>query len=93
MAEEARLYLAKVRINHRRGSFFVYDDRFVISTDAGERTIPMRNLDKLSTRKSLRGAKLLLLFDNDELVEIRGLSTSDTTVAHRTIVAVARSFH
>ena len=53
----------------------------------------MGHLDKISTRKSVRGAKLLLLFDNDELIEIRGLSTSDTTVAHRTIVGVARAFH
>lgn len=93
MPDDARLFLQKVRVNRRRASFFVYDDRFVISTDVGERTIPMGHLDKISTRKSVRGAKLLLLFDNDELVEIRGLSTADTTVAHRTIVGVARAFH
>ncbi len=92
MPAEARLALRKVRINHRIGTFFVYDDRFVISTDAGERTIPMSRLDKLSSRKSLRGARLLLLFDEDELIEVRGLSTSDTTVAHRTIVGLARAF-
>lgn len=92
-ADEARLALQKVRINLRRGSVFVYDDRFVVSTDQGERSIPMGRLDKLSTRKSLRGAKLLLLFDGDEMLEIRGLSASHTAVAHRTIVEVARAFH
>jgi hypothetical protein len=93
MPEEARLALQKIKINRRIGSLFVYDDRFVISTDAGESVIPMGRLDKLATRRTVRGAKLLMLFDGDEVVEVRGLSASDTTVAHRTIVGVARAFH
>jgi hypothetical protein len=93
MADDARLTLHKIRINRRAGNLYVYDDRFVISTDAGERTIPMGNLDRLATRRSMRGAKLLMIFDGDELIEVRGLSASATSVAHRTIVGLARAFH
>ena len=90
MADDARLALQKVKINRRRGSLFVYDDRLVISTDAGETTIPLARLDKLATRRTLRGAKLVMLFEGEDVIEVRGLSASDTSVAHRTIVGVAR---
>lgn len=93
MAEEARLALQQVRINRRRGSLFVYDDRFVVSTETGERTIPLAHLERLSTRRTMRGARLLMMFEDDELIEVRGLDASATTVAHRTIVEIARSLH
>jgi hypothetical protein len=91
MADPALLALVKVRINRRAGNVYVYEDRIVVATDAGERTIPMDDLERLATRRTWRGARILLALTDGEIVEIRGLSASHARGAHRTIVGLARA--
>ena len=91
MAEPALLALVKVRINRRAGNVYAYEDRIVIATDAGDRVIPMDDLERLATRRTWRGARILLALTDGEVVEIRGLSTSHASGAHRTIVGLARA--
>jgi hypothetical protein len=90
MAEEARLALRSVRVNGRAANLYVFDDRLVVATDAGDRVIPMDRLERVATRRSWRGARLLLALADDEMLQVRGLSASSTSVAHRTIVGIAR---
>ena len=90
---EARLALTNVRIRRVASSIYVYDDRIVIDTVAGDRTIPMASLARVATRKSWRGARLLLALDSGEVLDVRKLGASATSVAHRTIVEIARRNH
>jgi hypothetical protein len=90
MTEDARLALQKVRVNGRAAGLYVYDDRLVLATDAGDREIPMHRLERVATRPSWRGARLLLALRDDEILEVRGLSASSASVAQRTIVGIAR---
>ncbi len=87
---EARLALTNVRIQRVASSIYVYDERIVINTTAGDRTIPMATLARVATRKSWRGARLLLALDSGEVLDVRKLGASATTVAHRTILDIAR---
>ena len=89
-ADEARLLLAKVRINRRAGNLYVFDDRIEIVTDTGNRIIPMHELERLTTRRSWRGAKLLLALTDGEIIDVRRLAASHASRAHRTIIAIAR---
>ena len=87
---EARLALTNVRIQRVAGSIYVYDERIVINTIAGDRTIPMASLARVATRKSWLGSRLLLALDSGEVIDVRKLGPSATTVAHRTIIDIAR---
>lgn len=93
MPDEARLLLRNVRLGSARGTMFVFDDRLELSTDDGERTIPITQLERVANRRSLRGSRLLLALSDGQVIEIRRLSASDTAVAHRTILAIARAAH
>jgi hypothetical protein len=93
MPKQARLALTKVRVNGRAANLYVYDDSLVVATDDGERIIPMDRLERIATRRTWRGARLLLALADDEVVQVRGLSASSTSVAHRTIVGIARGLH
>jgi hypothetical protein len=94
VAPEARLALTRVRIDGVAADLYVYDDRLVVTTEAGDRVIPMGRLERVATRRTWRGgAKLLLALSGDELVDVRKLSPSTSVTAHRTIVAIARDFH
>lgn len=91
---EAVLALSKVRVNRRVASLFVYSDRLVIATADGERSVPLTHLERVASRRDWRGrAHLLLALDDDTVLDVRGLSASDTSVAHRTIVGIARDLH
>jgi hypothetical protein len=94
MQDEARLAVKGVRVNGRPADLYVYDDGLVVASEHGERHIPMRQLDRVATRRVWgRGARLVLGLGDGEIVEIRRLSASATVTAHRTIVAIARDFH
>jgi len=94
MAREARLALTNVRVNGRAANLYAYDDSLVVTTDAGERIVPMDRLERVATRRSWRGgSRLLLALSDDEVLEVRGLDASSTAVAHRTIVGIARGLH
>jgi hypothetical protein len=94
VSDEARLAVRGVRVNGLAADLYVYDDRIVITSDEGDRRIPMRQLDRVATRRAWgRGARLLLALSGGEIVEIRRLSASATGTAHRTIVTIARDFH
>lgn len=91
MNDEARLALKGVRVNGRTADLYVYDDRIVVAAAAGERVIPMADLERVATRRALgRGERILLALTGGEIVEVRKLSASSTVTAHRTIVAIAR---
>ncbi len=90
---EAHLELTNVRIRRQRSSVYVYDDRLVIESPAGRRTIPMSSLARVATRKSWRGSRLLLALDTGEVLDIRRLDASATRVAHRTVIEIARRHH
>jgi hypothetical protein len=91
--DEPRLALTKVRVNRRPGNLYVYDDRLVIETVSGDQEIPMSEVERVATRRSVRGARLLLALSNGDIVQVHRLSVSSTRFAHRTIVAIARSLH
>ena len=91
MGDEARLALTNVRIGRRRGSLFVYDDRFEITTEDGEAVIPITDLERVANRRSWRGTRLLLTLTGGRVLEIRRLGPNAATVAHRTILAIARA--
>ena len=93
MADEARLALTKVRIGRARGRLYVFDDRLIVSTDAGDRTVPIAHIERVANRRSWRGARLLLALADGQVIEVRGLTPANTTVAHRTILAIARAAH
>lgn len=93
MSEQARLALANVRVGRDRGSLFVYDDRLVITSDHGERTIPITDIERVANRRSWRGTRLLLALTSGSVVQVRRLRPADLTVAHRTILAIARAAH
>jgi hypothetical protein len=91
---EARLVVKGIRVQHRPTDLYVYDDVLVLTHDDGERRIPLRDLERVATRRTWgRGARLLLELSGGEVVDIRRLSASSTVTAHRTIVEVARRFH
>ncbi len=75
------------------GSLFVFDDRIEITTDDGDRSIPITQVERVANRRSWRGTRLLLALTGGQVVEIRRLGPNATTVAHRTILAVARAAH
>ena len=92
--EAAVLSLSKVRVNRRIASLFVYPDRLVIARADGEQVIPLTRLERVASRRDWRGrTRLLLALDHEGLLEVRGLSASDTSAAHRTIVGIARDLH
>ncbi len=93
VGDEARLALTNVRIGRTMGSLFVFDDRIEITTDDGERMIPIVEVERVANRRSWRGTRLLLALANGQVVEVRRLGPNATTVAHRTILAVARAAH
>jgi hypothetical protein len=94
MVDEARLALRNVRVNRRSAHVYVYDDRIVVTTDEGERVIPMAQLERIATRRNWRGRpRLILALSSGELTEIRRLDAQSTWVAHRTIIDIARRFH
>jgi len=94
VATEARLALTRVRVDGAAADLYVYDDRLVVTTEHGDRVIPMGRLERVATRRTWRGgAKLLLALSGDQIVEVRKLSPSTTVTAHRTIVGIARDFH
>jgi hypothetical protein len=93
MNEQAMLALANVRIGRERGSMFVYDDRLVITSDVGERTIPITDVERVANRRSWRGNRLLLALTGGSVVQVRRLQPADLAVAHRTILAIARAAH
>src|SRR6478609_7189963 len=66
MATQARLALTRVRIDGVASDLYVYDDRLVVTTEAGDRVIPMGRLERVATRRTWRGgAKLLLALSGD----------------------------
>ena len=91
MADEARLALTNVRIGRGRGRLYVFEDRLEIVTDDGERTIPIADIGRVANRRSWRGTRLLLTLTGGQVIEVRRLRPADTTVAHRTILALARA--
>lgn|GEM_PF-7134509 len=91
MTDEARLALTKVRIGRTRGTLYVFDDRLELSTDTGERTVPITHVERVTNRRSWRGARLLLALTGGQVIEVRGLSPAHTSVAHRTILTIARA--
>ncbi len=93
MTEQARLALTKVRVDGKAANIFVYDDRFVVSTDDAEQVFLMTQLDRVATRKSWRGARLLLAWDTGHVMKVRRLSAASASAAHRTIVGIARELH
>lgn len=93
MSTSARLALTNVRINGRTGSLYVYDEHLVATTDTGERIIAMDAVERVATRKSWRGARLLIALENADVLEIRRLKASSAAVAHRTIIEIARARH
>jgi hypothetical protein len=94
MSEVAQLALQGVRVGGQAADLYVYDDRLVITSGDGERTIPMGRVERVATRRTWgRGARLLLTLPDGEIVEVRRLTPSATVTAHRTIVAIARRLH
>jgi hypothetical protein len=93
VGDEARLALTKVRINRSLGSLYVFDDRIEITTETGERTIPILDVERVANRRNWRGTRLLLALADGQVVEVRRLGPNATTVAHQTILAVARAAH
>jgi len=94
MAKDARLALKTVRVGGALADLYVYDEQIVITTGAGERVIPMGWLERVASRRTWRGRpRILLALSTDEIVEVRGLDRSAASVAHRTIVGIARDFH
>jgi hypothetical protein len=91
--DEARLALTNVRIGRSMGSLYVFDDRIEITTDDGDRTIPITDVERVANRRNWRGARLLLALSGGQVVQVRRLGPNATTVAHRTILAVARAAH
>jgi hypothetical protein len=90
----ARLALTNVRIAGRHADFYVYEDRLVVTTETGERVIAMSRLERVATRRNWRGSvRVRLALADDEILEIAGLNASSASVAHRTIVGIARRFH
>lgn len=93
MTDPARLAITKVRIGRERGSLFVFDDHIELSTDAGERRIPITDVERVANRRSWRGARLLLALTGGQTIQIQRLRPADIAVAHRTILALARAAH
>jgi len=94
MAKEARLALTRVRVDGVAADLYVYDDRLVVATQHGEHAIPMGRVERIASRRTWRGStRILLALSGDQIVEVRGLKASSASVAHRTIVAIARRFH
>ena len=91
MADEALLVLTKVRIGRKPGSLYVFDDRLELETDDGDRTVPITQLERVTNRRSWRGSRLILAFSGGRVIEVRGLSPSHATRAHRTILTIARA--
>ena len=91
MADAARLALTNVRVGRARGRVYVFDDRLELVTDAGERTIPITEVERVARRRSWRGGRLLLALTGGQVIEVRRLGPTDTAVAHRTILAIARA--
>ncbi len=90
MAETAILLLNKIRINGRPGSVQIFSDRSVVTTDEGERTVAMSELEKVTILQSWKGNRLQLVLAGGETLEIRRLSPSSVRIAHRTILETAR---
>ena len=67
------------------------DAEVVVRSAAAERTIPITDVERVSRRRSWRGGRLLLALIGGQVIEVRRLGPTDTAVAHRTILAIARA--
>ncbi len=86
MEEEAALVLHSVKVNNRTALFSAFPDRLVVVDRDGTRTIPIRDLARITHKSGLRTGRIgIVTVNGDELV-IRGLRASDTPAAYQVLV-------
>jgi hypothetical protein len=87
--EEAALVLRSVKVNNRAALFSAFPDRLVVVDRDGTRTIPIRDLARITHKSGLRSGQIAIwTVDGDELV-IRGLRAGDTPTAYLVLVRLA----
>jgi hypothetical protein len=86
--EDAALVLQTVKVNGRAAWFSAYSDRLTIVESDGTRSIPIRQVARISHRTGLR-TRLDLVLKDGEVVSIRGLKARDVQQAYRILVRLA----
>jgi hypothetical protein len=87
--DAAVLILNSVKVNGRAALFSVFPDRLVVVDRVGTRTIPVRDLARITHKSGLRAGQIgITTVDGDQLV-VKGLRASDTPTAYQVLVRLA----
>jgi ABC-type hemin transport system substrate-binding protein len=88
---EAALVLNSVKVNNRAALVSAFPDRLVIVNRDGTRTIPIRDLARITHKAGIRTGRLgIVTVDGEELI-IRGLRSRDTPTAYQVLVQLAQA--
>jgi ABC-type hemin transport system substrate-binding protein len=88
---EAALVLSSVKVNNRAALVSAFPDQLVIVTSDGTRTIPIRDLARITHKAGIRTGRLgIVTVDGEELI-IRGLRSRDTPTAYQVLVRLAQA--
>lgn len=85
----AVLILNSVKVNGRAALFSAFPDRLVVVDRVGTRTIPVRDLARITHKSGVRMGRIgIVTVDGDELV-VKGLRARDTPAAYQVLVRLA----
>jgi hypothetical protein len=87
--EAAALILNSVKVDRRAALVSAFTDRLVIVDRDGTRTIPFREVARITHKAGIRAGRLGVTTVDGEHLEIRGLRSRDTPTAFQLLVRLA----
>jgi hypothetical protein len=89
VSDEAALVLKTVKLNGRATQLVAFADRLLLVDPDGPRTIPTRDLARISHKAGLRTGRIMITTVHGEQLDIRGLRSRDTPTAYQILVRLA----
>jgi hypothetical protein len=89
VSEDAALVLQKIKVNGRAAVLSAFDDRLMLVTGDGTRTIPIGDLARIAHKAGVRTGRLMITLTDGELLVVRGLRSRDTPTAYTILVRLA----
>jgi hypothetical protein len=87
--EEAVLILSSVKVNGHAALVSAFNDRLVVVDRNGTRTIPIKDLARITHKAGVRTGRLGIVTTDGERLEVRGLRSRETPVAFQLLVRLA----